>query len=176
MARSLAGPVSVAEYLAASDYEPDAEYVDGAIEERPMGEFDHAAWQQAIQLWFVRHAEAWHVWPVAELRVRVGPTRFRVPDVTILSRDWKPEQIITQPPVAVFEVLSPEDRTQRMTQKLNDYAAMGIGQIWVLDPSGPVFERFEVGQLRRRSEFGAAGERIHFVLAEMAACLPPMAR
>jgi hypothetical protein len=26
--------------------------VDGKIEERPMGEFDHASWQQAIQLWF----------------------------------------------------------------------------------------------------------------------------
>ena len=28
-----------------SDFEPDAEYVDGEIEERPMGEYDHAAWQ-----------------------------------------------------------------------------------------------------------------------------------
>ena len=26
-----------------STYEPDAEYVDGEIEERPMGEYDHAA-------------------------------------------------------------------------------------------------------------------------------------
>ena len=33
-------PVEV--YLRSS-YEPDAEYVDGIIEERPMGEYDHAA-------------------------------------------------------------------------------------------------------------------------------------
>ncbi len=39
-------PVEV--YLRSS-YEPDAEYVDGEIEERPMGEFDHASWQQAIR-------------------------------------------------------------------------------------------------------------------------------
>jgi hypothetical protein len=31
-----------------SSYEPDAEYVDGEIEERPMGEDDHSAWQLAI--------------------------------------------------------------------------------------------------------------------------------
>jgi hypothetical protein len=38
-------PVEV--YLRSS-YEPDAEYVDGEIEERPMGENDHSAWQDAI--------------------------------------------------------------------------------------------------------------------------------
>ena len=36
-------PVEV--YLRSS-YEPDAEYVDGEIEERPMGEYDHASWQE----------------------------------------------------------------------------------------------------------------------------------
>ena len=38
-----------------SCYEPDAEYVDGEIEQRPMGEYDHAAWQAAIQKWFWKH-------------------------------------------------------------------------------------------------------------------------
>ena len=38
-------PVEV--YLRSS-YEPDAEYVDGAIEERAVGENDHSAWQEAI--------------------------------------------------------------------------------------------------------------------------------
>ncbi|MBB6142168.1 hypothetical protein HNQ77_000106 [Silvibacterium bohemicum] len=35
-------PVEV--YLRSS-YEPDAEYVDGEIEERPMGEYEHSSWQ-----------------------------------------------------------------------------------------------------------------------------------
>jgi hypothetical protein len=38
-------PVEV--YLRSS-FEPDAEYVDGAIRERPVGGLDHAAWQKAI--------------------------------------------------------------------------------------------------------------------------------
>lgn len=35
-------PVPLDVYLRSS-YEPDAEYVDGAIEQRPAGEYDHAA-------------------------------------------------------------------------------------------------------------------------------------
>ncbi len=42
MATATTVPIEV--YLRSS-YEPDAEYVDGVIEERPMGELDHAAWQ-----------------------------------------------------------------------------------------------------------------------------------
>ena len=45
--------VLVEDYLrSSSDYEPDAEYVDGQIEERPIGQYDHAAWQEAIMKWF----------------------------------------------------------------------------------------------------------------------------
>ncbi len=44
--------VPVETYLRSS-YEPDAEYVDGEIEQRPMGEHDHASWQAAIQRWFL---------------------------------------------------------------------------------------------------------------------------
>jgi hypothetical protein len=36
--------VPVEEYLRSS-FEPDAEYVDGQIEERAVGENDHSAWQ-----------------------------------------------------------------------------------------------------------------------------------
>jgi hypothetical protein len=43
-------PVPVEVYLRTS-YEPDAEYVDGVIEERPMGQNDHSAWQNALQVW-----------------------------------------------------------------------------------------------------------------------------
>ncbi len=47
--------ISVAEYLSSDLYEPAADYVDGAVEERPMGEFDHTTWQLAITRWFLKH-------------------------------------------------------------------------------------------------------------------------
>src|SRR5271163_4588596 len=116
MAASTHVPVEV--YLR-SCYEPDAEYVDGEIEERPMGEFDHASWQAAIQRWFFLHEDEWQINVLPELRVQVSPTRFRVPDVTILDFNRPTEQIVTHPPIAVFEVLSPEDTVRRLRRKLD---------------------------------------------------------
>ncbi|MBV8114592.1 MAG: Uma2 family endonuclease [Silvibacterium sp.] len=150
-----------------SSYEPDAEYVDGKIEERPPAELDHSAWQAAILYCFAQHAHEWNIRELPSLRVQVAPTRYRVPDVTVLDRDRPIEQIITQPPIAVFEVLSPEDTMTRMMRKLNDYSAMGIPQIWVIDPKGPRSWRFENGQLNPSSTFGAPGERIHFSISEI---------
>ncbi len=129
-----------------SSFEPDAEYVDGVIEERPMGENDHSSWQLALQLWFAQHIKEWNIRVRPELRVQVARTRFRVPDVTILDRNLPVEQIVTRAPIAVFEVLSPEDSINRMMTKLSDYERMGIKTILVLDPKGTHF-RYISGRL-----------------------------
>ena len=139
--------VSVEEYLH-SDFEPDAEYVDGVIEERALGEFDHASWQDALQAWFRSHAADWNLRARPEYRVRVSPTRYRVPDVTVMDRALPAEPILTTPPVAVFEVLSPEDRMPRVLRKLADYEAMGVANIFVIDPETPRFYQFRNGALR----------------------------
>ena len=125
--------IPVEQYLR-SDYEPDAEYVDGEVEQRPMGEYDHSTWQYAIQQWFAQHAKDWNIRVRCELRVQVTPTRYRVPDVVVFDRARPVEQILTHPPIAVFEVLSPEDTTARLLSKLDDYERMGIHNIFVLDP------------------------------------------
>jgi Uma2 family endonuclease len=111
MATAVHVPVEV--YLRTLDYEPDCEYVDGVIEERPMGQFDHASWQQAIQLWFAQYAKQWNVRVLPEYRVKVSATRYRVPDVCVFDRSLPKEQVLTHAPIAVFEVLSPEDRMPR---------------------------------------------------------------
>jgi Uma2 family endonuclease len=164
MATTTHVPVEV--YLRSS-YEPDAEYVDGTIEERPMGEFDHASWQQAIQLWFFQHQKEWGIRVLPELRVRVAPTRYRVPDVTVLDRSQPIEQIITHPPLAVFEVLSPEDRLQRLKRKLEDYRAMGIAEIWVIDLQDSTFYRYENLELQRNDSFSHAEKGIVFDMNQL---------
>lgn len=162
-------PVEI--YLRSSQYEPDAEYVDGEIEERPMGEYDHASWQEAILLWFRQHAQEWNVRAKPELRLQVTPTRFRVPDVVVLDRSLPIEQVITHPPVAVFEILSPEDTMTRVMRKLGDYSAMGIPHIWVIDPATKLAYRYQTGQLQQGKTFGEPGEAIHFEIAEIEALL-----
>lgn len=139
-------PVEV--YLrTACDYEPDAEYVDGEIELRPMGEYDHTNWQTAILQWFLGHTREWGIRVRPEQRVQVSPMRYRVPDVVVFDRSLPVEQILTHPPMAVFEVLSPEDRMSRMMVKLGDYARMGIGTIRVVDPNTQAIYRYEDGRL-----------------------------
>jgi Uma2 family endonuclease len=164
MATSTHVPVEV--YLKSS-YEPDAEYVDGEIEERPMGERDHAAWQAAIVFWFFQHSREWNIIVLPELRVQTNPTHFRVPDIAILDSSAPVEQIATHAPVAVFEVLSPEDTVKRLKHKLEDYAAMGIPQIWVVDPEDGSFSRYEEKQLIRRERFDEPGRGISFALDEI---------
>jgi len=142
--------VPVAVYLRSS-FEPDAEYVDGAIQERAVGELDHAAWQKAIQQWFWRREEEWGIRAFAELRVQVSPTRFRVPDVVVLENTGplkEMEQIIRTPPVAVFEILSPEDTLPRVLEKLSDYESMGVRGIFVIDPKSGKKYQYESGDLR----------------------------
>ena len=138
--------VSVAHYLS-SDFEPDAEYVDGVVEERPMGQFDHASWQKAILLWFSAQARVWNIRVLAEYRVKVAATRYRVPDVTVFRRDPPIEQVLTIAPVAVFEVLSPEDQVSRVLRKLADYQAMGIRTIVVINPETDTVYRYWDGVL-----------------------------
>jgi Uma2 family endonuclease len=131
MATATQVPVEV--YLTTA-FEPDADYVDGYIEERPTGQYDHASWQQAIQLWFVQHATEWNVRVRPELPVKTTKTNFRVADVVVFSRDNPIEQVLHLPPIAVFEVLSPDDRIPRIMKKLREYSAMGIPTVMLIDP------------------------------------------
>ncbi len=160
-------------YLRTFDYEPDAEYVDGVIEERPLPKYDHAAWQFAINLWFHNHRQEWNVRALPELRVLVAPTRVRIPDVTVLDRARPVEQIVTYPPIAIFEILSPGDSTSEFgfQQKLEDYQSMGIPQIWVIDPEDDSFFRYEYGQLTRREVFQEPAREISFNVQEIKAIL-----
>ena len=130
-----------------STYEPDAEYVDGEIQERSVGEYDHASWQAALLEYFTTHKQDWNIRALAELRVQVAATRFRVPDVIVLDRDRPTEQIITHPPLAVFEILSPEDTMARTLDKLLDYERMGIAGIFLVDPKSNARYRFHSGAL-----------------------------
>jgi Uma2 family endonuclease len=163
--------VPIETYLSARDYEPDCEYVDGVIEERPMPEYDHASWQGAILAFFREHRLEWSVRALPELRVRVGTTRFRIPDVTVLDRDAPVEQIVVTPPLAVVEILSPEDRMAAMLVKLSDYERMGIGGIWVIEPTDGVGYGYKAGVLERASVLGLPSLGVTFTLDEIAAFL-----
>jgi Uma2 family endonuclease len=124
--------ISVAEYLATS-YRPDCDYIDGHIEERNLGEWDHANLQTAIAAYFRNNRKKWGINVVVEQRVQVSPSRFRIPDVCVIVGD--PDgQILRKPPFICIEVVSPEDRMKRVNERIDDYLKMGVSYVWVLDP------------------------------------------
>jgi len=133
MATTTHSAVTIDEYLHSS-YHPDRDYVDGELQERNMGERDHAEVQIALGYWLRGHDKEWNTKSYTELRMRVGPSRFRVADVCIYRRDEVLEQVPTRPPLAVIEILSPEDRFSRYEQRFDDYRTMGVRHIWVIDP------------------------------------------
>jgi len=125
--------LSVEDYLH-SVYEPDAEYVDGELQERNVGEIEHSELVLAIATWFQEHAKEWQIRVLPDVRVQVSSTRFRVPDVALCIRSNQEKHIARQAPLAVIEVVSPEDRISRYNERIADYKAMGIRGIWVVDP------------------------------------------
>jgi len=120
-----------------TSYRPDVDYVDGVIEERNLGQNDHSAWQDAISAWFRQQARSGGVRVRPELRIQVAKTRVRIPDVALLDRSREQEPVPTHPPIAVFEVVSPDDTLPKLAIRCADYERMGIQTILVLDPDGP---------------------------------------
>jgi len=125
--------VSVREYLATS-YRPDCEYVDGRVEERNLGEYDHGLVQTILGYLFMAHRKDWGVQVVTDVRTQVSNSHFRVPDLSVLRADAPREQIITHPPLIVIEILSPEDRLSRFQDRIEDYLVFGVENIWIIDP------------------------------------------
>ncbi|HLH38968.1 MAG TPA: Uma2 family endonuclease [Bryobacteraceae bacterium] len=124
--------ISVEEYLATS-YRPDVDYIDGRIEERNLGEWDHGNLQMRISAYLFSRRKQWGISVAPEVRVQVGPARFRVPDITVVLGE-PDEQVLTKPPFLCIEILSPEDRMSRVEQRIDDYLQMGVPYVWLLEP------------------------------------------
>ncbi len=132
---TLAHPVfiSIEEYLRTS-YDPDCEYIDGVIEERNLGEYEHSVMQHFFTVLFAVNRKAWNARVFPEYRVQVSPTRFRVPDITVVRLDTPRQNILRTPPLLAIEILSPEDTLKRLQQRIADYLNFGVEHIWIIDP------------------------------------------
>ncbi len=126
--------ISVAEYLRTA-YSPDCDYVDGEVQERNLGERDHSTLQGEFLFYFRSRKKEWKVVVYPEQRVQVSPTRFWIPDVCVYVGEGPKDQIFRTPPFICIEVLSPEDRTARFQQRIDDYLKFGVQYVWVIDPA-----------------------------------------
>ena len=126
--------ITVEKYLT-TDYRPDVDYVDGVIEERNLGEFDHGDLQLAIGSLLRMKQKDWSVRVVVETRTQVKATRLRIPDVCVLSASLERERIIRTPPLLCVEILSTCDTLKRMRDRVQDFFDMGVKTIWIIEPN-----------------------------------------
>jgi Uma2 family endonuclease len=125
--------VSVEDYLSTS-YSPDREYLDGRIVERNLGELTHGRIQRRLIVYFHLRSKELGIEVVPEQRVQVGPTRFRIPDVTIVKTSQIQGEIFTAPPHLCIEILSKDDTLDYMQEKIDDYLQFGVPYVWIINP------------------------------------------
>lgn len=156
------------EYLS-TVFEHDCELVDGELEERSVGEFDHAFLQSLLGSIFVQKRNEWKVITLTEQRIKTSVRRFRVPDIAVIRSNAQREPVLTHPPLLVIEILSPEDTLRRAAAKAEEYRIFGIENIWVIDPSARVaYRATETGlELSRTGELTIPDSPIRIVLADL---------
>jgi Uma2 family endonuclease len=95
------------------------------------------------------------------LWVQRNPDTVRGADLMYISRErWdrrSPKGFLDIAPEFVIEILSPDDRRGEVMEKVEEYIALGIDLVWIVDPEhrcvlayrGSLFdvERFEEGDL-----------------------------
>jgi Uma2 family endonuclease len=163
MASAIQIPVS--EYLMTT-FRPDREYVDGEVRERNVGTWNHARTTFLLAAWFGNHESVWYVIGSTEQRLQVSPTRVRVPDLVVLRPGPQPD-ILTEPPLLVIEILSPDDSYSDLQERSQDYRQMGVETVWIVDPrtrSGRMCSALEWVEAERLE---VAGTPIHVHLNEI---------
>ncbi len=127
--------LTIEEYLNTS-YRPDCDFVDDHIEERHLGTPKHSLLQMELGFWFRSHRAEWKVRVMGDVRTRTRQTRVRLPDVAVVREEVMDleETVISSPPLIAIEILSPEDRMKRVVPRMEEFVAMGVAHVWLLNP------------------------------------------
>ena len=121
------------EYLSTT-YRPDREWIAGELKERNVGEGPHAVVQKFLAMFLGTREDEWSILVRTEQRVQVSVDRFRVPDVCVTRSEDPFETIVRVPPLLCIEILSREDTVTEMMERVDDYLAMGVPTVWMVDP------------------------------------------
>jgi Uma2 family endonuclease len=124
--------IPVEEYLRTS-YDPDVDYVDGRLVERNVGEYFHSRLQLLLGVLLASHERQRRYRVFTEQRVRLDSTRFRIPDICVLSLPFKVVPVLERPDLAI-EIVSPDDRFSSVLEKVAEYLHAGVPHVWIADP------------------------------------------
>lgn len=127
--------VSVEEYLR-TDYEPRCEYLDGVLVPKALADLTHSKLQMMLMMLINSQSQRYGIEALADLHLRVTPSTWRIPDVSVLSvppADGKyPDD--TTPPLFTIEIVSLDEFWASIRGKLADHLAMGVATVIIADP------------------------------------------
>lgn len=131
---SVAHAISLEEYLHTA-YRPDCDWIDGEVRERNLGQFDHANLQGILAGMLFANRQRWRIISLPEQRLRITATRYRIPDLMVVSDDYDRSPVVDIPPLLCIEILSPDDTLRDIVERSEDYLAVGTPEVWIFDPS-----------------------------------------
>ena len=127
--------IPVEEFLKMSFDGPEPEYLDGEIVERHLGSFEHSKAQGRLLECFRSLKQSFPLFAYPELTLQISPTRRRVADIAVLVEPpQEGQRYPTEPPAFAIEIVSEDDRQVEILEKLAEYHAWGVKNIWVVDP------------------------------------------
>ena len=137
--------MSVEEYLHTSFPDLDKEYRDGEVLERTLPDYLHAKTQGLLVAFFVALRKTLHVYAAPEVRLKLQPSHYLIPDVSVFHPDEPSERVPSSPPFVVIEILSPDDRLTAVREKLQEYRQWGVPHVWLVDPHSKRLYTCEAG-------------------------------
>jgi Uma2 family endonuclease len=131
------------ELWAALDEDVEGELVDGHLEEEEVASWAH----EIVVSWLIHTLRSWVV-PRggfvlgSETKLAISPNRGRKPDVLAYFGPRLGGGAASLPPDIVVEVITatPRDQRRDRVEKKRDYADLGVGQYWLVDPDAHTLE------------------------------------
>lgn len=141
MVQAAVKPLSLDDFLAMSETEPESEYFDREIIQKPMPKGKHSAIQGEFTTFInnaLRSKRIARAFP--ELRCTFGGMSI-VPDISVFrwerivrDPDGKIANIFNIPPDWMIEILSPDQRQSKLVKKILFALEHGTEMAWLLDP------------------------------------------
>jgi Uma2 family endonuclease len=137
-------------------FEHDAEYVRGEIVERSLPDYIHGKIAFLLAQALVPVARSRALYPCFEVRMRLAPNVYRIPDVSVFAGQEPKQDVPWEPPLLVIEILSKDDRYHDLMEKLEEYRVWGVANIWVVDPLSKRLSIYTESGLRNATSLALA--------------------
>jgi Uma2 family endonuclease len=124
--------ISEEEYLR-TDFELECEFVEGVLIPKSMPKTLHSKLQKLLMLQLAAQEKqlGFEVYP--ELRIRIRPSVYRVPNLAVFVEPPNGE-VPTNAPRITFEILSETETVEELSAKVKDHHRMGVQMVVVANP------------------------------------------